>query len=261
MVVTESKPNACYLTKGGYLVTLNSSLKAPINLSPGLNKDNKNSEKFGKGWQWKPNGCPNEGLESEWADKLAIIEELPFSIPEAPLNYQFAGGYPQFREPVNGEQFMGMYRPDIVTRDVCWSGVGILYGGRRIIVEPIGSPIGSPIDSPVSPPVEPTKPSDGIAMPTPFDLPVSLGPIHFDLEGLAALHKMENTKKMSILTTFIVDPYKNSVWAAKKAFPYAIFYSALAIAAYCVWEPSSAWSIFKACIPSISVELPTIIKD
>jgi hypothetical protein len=114
-----------------------------------------------------------------------------------------------------------------------------------------------------------TKMTDGVPLPKgikSFDLPVNISPINFDLASLSNLTQVNDSlnkknEPTSLLTTFVGNPYRNSVWAAKKVFPYAIFYSAIVVSLYCVWAPSSALSLVKSCLPSISVELPTIIKD
>jgi hypothetical protein len=338
MLVTKSKDNTCYLTKGGYLVTLDDRLVAPINLSPGLNHNNKNSKEYERGWKWKGNGTPEKGLQPDWTDKLTIIEELPFGIPEVLEGYQFIGGYPQFRKPENNEHYMGMKACGKPTQNVHVKGRATpdtspsYYGGRRIIVEPIGSPIGSPVDPPTNPLIDDlvditeshpdliprvgidyfktrsdnkvrftsethiketigywvtkhgtrhyclpkdvpnkvyTKMTDGVPLPKgikSFDLPVNIGPVNFDLASLSNLTQINDllNKKdepTSLLTTFVGNPYRNSVWAAQKAFPYIVFYSVIVVAAYCMWDPSSVISLVKSCLPSISVELPTIIKD
>lgn len=105
-----------YLTAGGYVVEIiNDELHSSERTAPGvtaginsrtcleINKDPTNSYK--DGWYYEPNGTV-QGLTEEWTEKLRIVEELPFPIPKLPEGYEWADGYPQFREIKKGEYYI-----------------------------------------------------------------------------------------------------------------------------------------------------------
>ena len=103
-----------YLTAGGYVVEIiNDELHSSERTAPGItrvgrsvleiNKDPTNTYK--DGWYYEPNGTV-KALTNEWTEKLRIVEELPFPIPKLPEGYEWADGYPQFREIKDGEYYI-----------------------------------------------------------------------------------------------------------------------------------------------------------
>lgn len=100
-VVKENVPNTCYLTVGGYLVTLDKNLIAPPNLCPG---ESAMGNKPTSGWRWQADG-KIVGLQPTWGEKLQIVKLIDFPIPKPPAGYKYIDGYPQWRAPKAGEWF------------------------------------------------------------------------------------------------------------------------------------------------------------
>ena len=101
-----------YLTAGGYVVEIiNDELNSSERTSPGLSITGRNilelNERFDSknGWYYERNGTI-KGLTQEWIEKLKIVQELPFPIPELPEGYTWADGYPQFREIKKNEYYV-----------------------------------------------------------------------------------------------------------------------------------------------------------
>ena len=102
-----------YLTKAGYLVELDNNRvsKSPV---PGI-------DIYGTmdPFLWQEDGSIL-GMKPEWTDKLQIVSKVAFSVlPVLPNGYKWAGGYPQYREPKQGELFFlaGFSQPVIATID------------------------------------------------------------------------------------------------------------------------------------------------
>jgi hypothetical protein len=114
-----------YLTEDNYLVhiacvnTSTNKYFTTIACSPGVDGANLSINQFLKsssckrsygfkkyGWAYESTGEICLGSLNEWTKKLKIVKELPFSLPPAPTGYQYAGGFPQFREPKKGERFL-----------------------------------------------------------------------------------------------------------------------------------------------------------
>lgn len=101
-----------YLTEGNYIVHI-TSVNPSSNIyfttfgcSPGTDGSGLSINQFlessackrhssfkGYGWAYNQNGEVQLGATNEWAKKLKIVQELPFSIPPAPDGYQYAGGF------------------------------------------------------------------------------------------------------------------------------------------------------------------------
>lgn len=148
MRVTESKPNTCYLTAGGYLVVLKVEeylLRTTKELSPGFTKNGRSVNELSHpyGWRFQEDGVMI-GLTQEWNEKLHIIAELPFGIPELPKGYGWKGGYPVLRKPEPGEEYLSPHC-DRGGHEFCYkhghsiatgvSGETTGFGRRRLIVE------------------------------------------------------------------------------------------------------------------------------
>jgi hypothetical protein len=128
-----------WLTEGGYVVELSKDRRATQKTSPGTfhkrpcvkcNQHNK------RGWFYSYD--TPKSLDDDWSEKLRIIEKLPFTLPELPSGYQWAGGYPQFRKPLTGDQFLGLWgNGDFDGRIHSAGAVDSIFGGRRLIVEKI----------------------------------------------------------------------------------------------------------------------------
>lgn len=101
IIVKENAPDTCYLTAGGYLVTLNKYLMAPSNLCPG---ETLQGNKVTSGWGWRADGSIID-LQLTWAEKLQIVKLMDFPIPKPPAGYKYLDGYPQWRAPKAGEWF------------------------------------------------------------------------------------------------------------------------------------------------------------
>ena len=99
--ITENAPNTCYLTAGGYLVTLDNHLIAPPNLCPG---ETAQGNKTTTGWGWRVGGNI-VGLQPAWGEKLQIVKLMDFPIPKPPAGYKYLDGYPQWRAPKAGELY------------------------------------------------------------------------------------------------------------------------------------------------------------
>lgn len=109
-----------YVTAGGYVVKIihcNTFYYATIETSPGVNSGGQDITKvridcplkynsLTLGWCYYADGTISLG--SGWSEKLRIVKELPEGIPTIPSGFQWAGGYPQCRVPVEGEQFFGL---------------------------------------------------------------------------------------------------------------------------------------------------------
>lgn len=140
-----------YVTRGGYVVHIienpNIYFYASIESSPGVTKDGlsvrKNNtirplglNKFG--WTYDQYGVIL-GLNSEWQEKLTIVEELPCPFPEKlPEGYRWAGGFPQFRKPEKDEIYLSnslLYV--LVLRNSYSSPVNTIYSGKRFILESV----------------------------------------------------------------------------------------------------------------------------
>ena len=96
-----------YITQAGYLVKFtnkdSSYFYADKKHCPGVNFSQQAvgslSRKYG--WAWRHDG--SIGLDKEWSEKLKIIKEVPFDIPECPEGYIWACGYPQIVTPNIGD--------------------------------------------------------------------------------------------------------------------------------------------------------------
>ena len=96
-----------YVTQAGYLVKITSKdsfhFYADKKHCPGVNSSQHTvgslSRKYG--WAWRHDG--SIGLDKEWSEKLKIIKEVPFDIPECPEGYIWACGYPQIVTPNIGD--------------------------------------------------------------------------------------------------------------------------------------------------------------
>ena len=131
MIIT----NGTYLTAGGYVVTLDEDLISPVELSPGMNSNNQPSY-ICNGWMWKNDGTIT--LNEEWSEKLKIVEKLQFELPPCPSGYKWAGGYPQYRRPKEGEYFIGQKQNEFKSVFKASKYYVVPHGcdDRRLIVEP-----------------------------------------------------------------------------------------------------------------------------
>ena len=150
--------NKWYLTAGGYLVYTTSfegRFQRPIRrgvgyalvrisheTSAGLNsigQDVKKSFNNDKGWLYFTDGSIS--LNKEWSEKLRIVSEFKYKFPTLPSGYTWAGGYPQFRRPKEGEWFI-KYNDSTkkYSRVVkCYGHYAVPYGveDKRFIVAPV----------------------------------------------------------------------------------------------------------------------------
>lgn len=102
-----------YLTVGGYVVEIiNDRLQSSERTSPGrLSTTNRTCLEINKnaiykdGWYYNTNGIVTN-LNDEWTEKLKIVEEFPYSLPKLSEEYEWADGFPQYREPKNGEYYV-----------------------------------------------------------------------------------------------------------------------------------------------------------
>ena len=114
-----------YITQGGYLVKIvdHNSYEyyyyAGKCHSPGLNSLGKTVDEISRtegrtwsneGWAWNRDGTIT--LNEEWSEKLKIIKEAPFKIPECPDGYRWAGGYPQIVTPNIGDYVLSYSADD-----------------------------------------------------------------------------------------------------------------------------------------------------
>lgn len=151
-----------YVTRGGYVVHIikhpNIYFYASIESSPGVTKDGlsvrKNNtirplglNKFG--WTYDQYGVIL-GLNSEWQEKLTIVEELPCPFPEKlPEEYKWAGGFPQFRKPKNGEfYFSNSLQSVLIMQNPYSSPVDSVYSGKRFILESVSMSTITSIEDP-----------------------------------------------------------------------------------------------------------------
>ena len=133
-----------WLTEGGYIVKLDSKLRAGIEHSPGLTTSRNNSKRLKKGWIWEKNGSI-EGLMPEWCEKLKIVHKLD-SEPKVPSGYKYVGDYPQIREVKVGEYYialngMASFSDHIKRLDEGSQLItSTVLGHKRLVVEPLASP-------------------------------------------------------------------------------------------------------------------------
>jgi hypothetical protein len=77
-------------------------------------------------------------LKPEWMEKLKIVEKLPFELPPCPSGYKWAGDYPQYRRPKEGEYFIKQKETEFKSVAKANKYYVIPHGcdDRRLIVEP-----------------------------------------------------------------------------------------------------------------------------
>lgn len=133
-----------YMTAGGYVVRMiDDNCRILRETSAGLNNLGENITEANartratNGWQYKRDGSIY--LNDEWAPKMKIVKELPFSLPTLPSGYKWLGDFPQFRVPVKGEHFI-RYNSKAGFGDVvkCDGNFQVPLGeeNRRLIVVP-----------------------------------------------------------------------------------------------------------------------------
>lgn len=160
-----------YVTRGGYVVHIiehpnilfYASIKSFLGVSTNelcVNKNNEIRSLYlkGFGWGYTVNGSIF-GLNSEWQEKLTIVEELPCPFPEKlPEGYKWAGGFPQFRKPENGEfYFSNGLQSVLIMQNPYSSPVDSVYSGKRFILESVSMSKTTSTESAIIPP---TLPSD-----------------------------------------------------------------------------------------------------
>ena len=300
--------------------------------SPGLNYADKTCGKLGyNGWCWNKNGSIS--LNEEWAEKLRIVKELPFTLQKLPSDYQWAGGYPQFRKPLTGDQFLGLWgNGDFDGRIHSAGSVDSIFGGRRLIVEKI--PSSREQEMRLSPQMikrdqipftgpgkyelfngqivnlcelrnclssDKIKSKSGLVsswlwerdgtikgmgfedrsllylkkkledkpaapdLPAPREADVKSGPFGTKWHHKPA--KVVCDEKTPTLATrvasyCVVEPAKGICRVAKESMGYIIFVGLISLAGYSCYNPSGVATLFKSCIPniSVSVEKPEIMK-
>jgi hypothetical protein len=128
------EPNKAYITAGGYVVKLDYNCYAP-GMSPGENDDY--CAAGPGGWHWEKDGSII-GLTPEWMEKLKIVEECPFKVPDLPDGYKWAGGFPQFRIPKKGEYYfsisVGMLN-SVNLASTNFESSNFYHNGKRFILE------------------------------------------------------------------------------------------------------------------------------
>jgi len=128
------EPNKAYITAGGYVVKLDYNSCAP-GMSPGENDDY--CAAGPGGWHWEKDGSII-GLTPEWMEKLKIVEECPFEVPDLPDGYKWAGGFPQFRIPKKGEYYFSISvgkLNSINLASVNFESSNFYHNGKRFILE------------------------------------------------------------------------------------------------------------------------------
>lgn len=154
--------NKYYVTKAGYVVFFAkktySLFTAHKKFSPGVNTSNgstSNNLSFPEdGWFWTED-CNIYGLDKDWNDKLTIVGELPCKFPDKlPEGYQWAGGFPQFRNVKIGEYYLTVDGHGNPFNIYTCTGVGVfgfpnssVLGGKRFIVESTTQQVESPIQA------------------------------------------------------------------------------------------------------------------
>ena len=154
-----------YLTAGEYVVEImgdENQLHATRRTSAGQCGGKGIDKCWNKpyGWYYNDDGSIT-GISKEWDKKLTITEELPFSLPELPKGYEWAGGFPQYRVPNVGECFCTKNTNGILTGEVgeCFGIAGLLGSNkRRLIVSKAALTEQPKSESPVEPSVVSEKP-------------------------------------------------------------------------------------------------------
>lgn len=111
------------------------------------------------GWYYNDDGSIT-GISKEWDKKLTITEELPFSLPELPKRYEWAGGFPQYRVPNVGECFCTKNINGTLTGEVgeCFGIAGLLGSDKRRLIVSKAALTEPKSESPVEPSVVSEKP-------------------------------------------------------------------------------------------------------
>jgi hypothetical protein len=286
-----------WLTAGGYVVELAEDRYATQETSPGTYKKRGCIEwnHINKhGWFYDKSGFV-DGLDDDWSEKLRLVEKLSFSLPELPSGYQWAGGYPQFRTPQIGEEFLGMRGDSSFDSKIYSTGTAAkVLNGRRLIVEKITKPI--PFVGPGQYELmngqivnlnltrhclrsDKIYSKNSLVFDWRWELNGTIKGLSFDDHSHLYLRKVlkletsvpislpaiETTKSSLLSRTtkyFIVEPAKSIYRVAKETAGHFVFLTAITAGGYACYNPSGVAAFIKSCIPhvSISVEKPEVLK-
>jgi hypothetical protein len=131
-----------WLTEGGYIVKLDSELRASVEHSPGLASSGRCSKEAKTGWGWEKDGSIF-GLKTEWCKRLRIVQKLS-ELPQLPSGYKWKDGYPLVREVELGEEYLSLNSSldEFKGKYSFKRGSGTLFsyspifGEKRLVVEP-----------------------------------------------------------------------------------------------------------------------------
>lgn len=281
MIVTESKPNTCYLTAGGYLITLkgvDGYLFAPLALSPGLTHLGRSVYQVrsigyrykGYGWVWEQDGTI-KNLQDEWIEKLRIIKELKGNIPELPAGYKWKDGFPRIGNFELGTIIFrtltksGYYLENIdkdphtsLSNQSYWSLNDV--GSKRLLLEKEDK-------------MEVTLPKtdDKYAQYAQFPVEVkaeifmeahtspqednNVATVTFSAtKDSETPNIMANPIRQSWLSYFVSEPLSNTYKFVKPSFRYALLYSVIGFGVYTATHFEAALSLIKSCLPKINIE-------